>query len=34
MICLEIDNLAAFTVGKLKVDGDLGKALEFPNLLK
>ncbi|WP_073386333.1 SCP2 sterol-binding domain-containing protein [Butyrivibrio fibrisolvens] len=30
----KLDPVAAFTVGKLKVDGDLGKALEFANLLK
>ena len=29
-----LDPVAAFTVGKLKVDGDMGKALEFANLLK
>ena len=28
------DAVALFTVGKLKVDGDIGKALEFANLLK
>ncbi len=30
----KLDAVAAFTFGKLKVDGDLGKALEFANLLK
>ena len=34
LISGEIDPVAAFTVGKLKVDGDSGKALEFSNLLK
>lgn len=29
-----LDPVMAFTLGKLKVDGDLGKALEFGNLLK
>ncbi len=30
----KLDPVAAFTVGKLKVDGDIGKALEFSKLLK
>lgn len=30
----ELDAVAAFTLGKLKIDGDLGKALEFAELLK
>ncbi|MBR5420305.1 MAG: SCP2 sterol-binding domain-containing protein [Lachnospiraceae bacterium] len=30
----KLDPIPAFTVGKLKVDGDLGKALEFSKLLK
>ena len=30
----KLDPVAAFTFGKLKVEGDLGKALEFANLLK
>lgn len=34
LISGELDPVAAFTVGKLKVDGDIGKALEFSNLLK
>ena len=29
-----LDPIFAFTTGKLKVDGDLGKALEFSQLLK
>lgn len=29
-----LDPVAAFTVGKLKVDGDLGKALEIQRLIK
>ena len=29
-----LDPVKAFTFGKLKVDGDLGKALEFSKLLK
>ncbi len=33
LISGKLDPVAAFTVGKLKVDGDLGKALEFANLL-
>ena len=30
----KLDPLLAFTTGKLKVEGDAGKALEFANLLK
>ncbi len=30
----KIDPVVAFTLGKLKVEGDLGKALEFGKLLK
>ena len=30
----KLDPVAAYTVGKLKVEGDLGKALEFSKLLK
>lgn len=30
----KLDPVAAFTVGKLKVDGDLGKALEIQRLIK
>lgn len=30
----KLDPVVAFTVRKLKVDGDVGKALEFANLLK
>ncbi len=30
----KLDPVFAFTTGKLKVDGDAGKALEFANLLK
>lgn len=30
----KLDPVAAFTVGKLKVDGDLGKALEIQHLIK
>lgn len=30
----KLDPVAAFSTGKLKVDGDVGKALEFSNLLK
>lgn len=30
----KLDPVAAFTLGKLKVEGDLGKALEFAGLLK
>lgn len=30
----KLDPIAAFTLGKLKVDGDIGKALEFAKLIK
>ena len=30
----KLDPVVAFTIGKLKVDGDLGKALEFSKLIK
>lgn len=30
----KLDPVMAFTLGKLKVDGDLGKALEFAGLLR
>ncbi len=30
----KLDPVVAFTLGKLKVDGDVGKALEFSKLLK
>lgn len=30
----KLDAVAAFTLGKLKVEGDIGKALEFANLIK
>ncbi len=30
----KLDPVAAFTFGKLKVDGDIGKALEFSKLIK
>ena len=30
----KLDAVAAFTLGKLKVDGDIGKALEFAELIK
>ncbi len=30
----KLDPILAFTTGKLKIDGDLGKALEFSNLIK
>lgn len=30
----KLDPVIAYTTGKLKVDGDLGKALEFSKLLK
>ena len=30
----KLDPIAAFTLGKLKVNGDVGKALEFSKLLK
>ncbi|WP_026507495.1 SCP2 sterol-binding domain-containing protein [Butyrivibrio sp. MC2013] len=33
LITGKLDPVAAFTIGKLKVDGDLGKALEFSKLL-
>lgn len=29
-----LDAVAAFTLGKLRVDGDIGKALEFSELIK
>ena len=31
---LKPHSVAAFTLGKLKVDGDVGKALEFSKLIK
>ncbi|MCR4897005.1 MAG: SCP2 sterol-binding domain-containing protein [Lachnospiraceae bacterium] len=34
LITGKLDPVAAFTIGKLKVDGDIGKALEFSKLLK
>ena len=34
LIAGKLDPIAAFTMGKLKVDGDIGKALEFSKLLK
>ena len=34
LITGKLDAVLAFTVGKLKVDGDVGKALEFSKLLK
>lgn len=34
LISGKLDPVLAFTVGKLKVDGDVGKALEFSKLLK
>ena len=34
LIAGQLDPIAAFTMGKLKVDGDIGKALEFSKLLK
>ena len=34
LISGKLDPVAAFTLGKLKVDGDVGKALEFSKLLK
>ena len=34
LISGKLDPVLAFTVGKLKVDGDIGKALEFSNLIK
>lgn len=30
----KLDPVAAYTIGKLKVEGDLGKALEFSKLIK
>lgn len=30
----KLDPVVAFTLGKLKVNGDVGKALEFSNLIK
>ena len=30
----KLDPVAAFTLGKLKVNGDLGKAIEFSNIIK
>ena len=30
----KLDPMLAFTTGKLKVDGDLGKALEFSKIIK
>ena len=30
----ELDPVGAFTLGKLKVDGDIGKALEFSKVVK
>jgi len=30
----KLDPVAAFTLGKLKVNGDIGKALEFSKLIK
>ena len=34
LIAGKLDPVLAFTTGKLKVDGDIGKALEFSKLLK
>ncbi len=34
LISGKLDPVVAFTVGKLKVEGDVGKALEFSKLLK
>ncbi len=34
LISGKLDPVLAFTVGKLKVDGDVGKALEFSKILK
>lgn len=34
LISGKLDPVAAFSAGKLKVDGDIGKAVEFSNLLK
>ena len=30
----KLDPVLAFTLGKLKVDGDIGKAVEFAKLIK
>ena len=30
----KLDAVKAFTLGKLKINGDIGKALEFANLVK
>lgn len=30
----KLDPVAAYTMGKLKVDGDVGKALEFSKIIK
>ena len=34
LISGKLDPVAAFSAGKLKVDGDIGKAVEFSNFLK
>ena len=34
LISGKLDPVLAFTIGKLKVDGDVGKALEFSKLIK
>ena len=34
LIAGKLDPVAAFTLGKLKVDGDVGKAVEFSKILK
>jgi putative sterol carrier protein len=34
LISGKLDPVAAFTLGKLKVEGDVGKALEFGKLIK
>ena len=34
MITGKLDPVVAFTTGKLKVDGDIGKAVEFSKVLK
>ena len=34
LISGKLDPVLAFTLGKLKVDGDVGKALEFSKMLK
>ncbi len=34
LISGKLDPVLAFTIGKLKVDGDLGKAIEFSKLVK